>query len=152
MTISDCKLLAFRLWYTSFTNIQSKQLAAFPSSKIFDNIESALNGDEALKKKLIKQTGAIIVFNLKSREGKIESWNLDLKKNGTIAKGASSSAGPADITLNIADSDFSALVDGKANAQRLFMSGKLKVKGNVMKAASVETVLKAAQQKSKAKL
>lgn len=89
---------------------------------------------------------------MKSREGKIESWNLDLKKNGTIAKGASSSAGPADITLNIADSDFSALVDGKANAQRLFMSGKLKVKGNVMKAASVETVLKAAQQKSKAKL
>lgn len=131
------------------TNIQ---LAAFPSSKVFDVIDQAISNDEALKKKLIRQTGAIIVFNLKSREGKVESWYLDLKKEGSVGKGAKPSAGPADITLNIGESDFGSLVDGKANPQRLFMSGKLKVKGNVMKAASIETVLKAAQQKSKAKL
>jgi putative sterol carrier protein len=30
------------------------------------------------------------------------------------------------------DAEFQKLVEGKANAQKLFMSGKLKVKGDVM--------------------
>lgn len=37
------------------------------------------------------------------------------------------------VTLALSDDDFGKLVGGKANAQRLFMSGKLKVKGDVMK-------------------
>jgi putative sterol carrier protein len=43
------------------------------------------------------------------------------------------------------------LVSGKANAQRLFMGGKLKVKGDVMKATKMEPILKKAQG-AKAKL
>lgn len=82
---------------------------------------------------------------------KTGSWYLDLKKDGTVGQGTSAPSGPADITLNVSESDFGKLVEGKANAQRLFMSGKLKVKGNIMKAASIETVLKTAQQ-GKAKL
>ncbi|VVT58993.1 uncharacterized protein SAPINGB_P006487 [Magnusiomyces paraingens] len=77
-------------------------------------------------------------------DNKTESWYLDLKKKGAVGKGTSP-AGPADITLNVSEENFGKLVDGSASAQRLFMSGKLKVKGNVMKAASIETVLKAAQ-------
>jgi hypothetical protein len=42
------------------------------------------------------------------------------------------------VTLSLSDTDFGKLVDGKANAQRLFMSGKLKVKGDVMKATKME--------------
>lgn len=89
---------------------------------------------------------------MKNKEGAVESWYLDLKKDGTVGKGSAAPGGPADITLNMSESDFGALVDGKANAQRLFMGGKLKVKGNIMKAASIESVLKTAQQKTKAKL
>lgn len=42
------------------------------------------------------------------------------------------------MVLSLSDSDFQRLVDGKAAAQRLFMGGKLKVKGDVMKATKVE--------------
>lgn len=49
------------------------------------------------------------------------------------------------VTLSLSDEDFGKLVTGKANAQRLFMSGKLKVKGDVMKATKMEPILKKAQ-------
>lgn len=38
------------------------------------------------------------------------------------------------VTLSLSDEDFAKLVSGKTQAQRLFMSGKLKIKGDVMKA------------------
>ena len=41
------------------------------------------------------------------------------------------------------------MVQGTAQAQRLFMAGKLKVKGNVMKATKMEPILKKAQTKAK---
>jgi putative sterol carrier protein len=47
------------------------------------------------------------------------------------------------------DKDFENLAVGKANAQKLFMSGKLKVKGNVMKATKVEPIFKSIQGKAK---
>ena len=53
------------------------------------------------------------------------------------------------MTLSLSDDDFGSLVAGKANAQRLFMSGKLKIKGDVMKATKLEPVLKKAQTKAK---
>ena len=37
------------------------------------------------------------------------------------------------MTLSLSDDDFGKMVAGKTQAQRLFMSGKLKVKGDVMK-------------------
>jgi len=37
------------------------------------------------------------------------------------------------VTLSLSDEDFGKLVSGKTQAQRLFMSGKLKIKGDVMK-------------------
>jgi hypothetical protein len=58
---------------------------------------------------------------------------------------------PTTVTLALSDDDFGKLVAGKANAQRLFMSGKLKVKGDVMKATKMEPILKKAQG-AKAKL
>lgn len=53
------------------------------------------------------------------------------------------------VTLSLSDADFQSLVAGKANAQRLFMSGKLKIKGDVMKATKMEPILKKAQTKAK---
>lgn len=49
------------------------------------------------------------------------------------------------VSLSLSDEDFGKLVSGKANAQRLFMAGKLKVKGDVMKATKMEPILKKAQ-------
>ena len=53
------------------------------------------------------------------------------------------------VTLILNDADFGKLMSGKANAQKLFMSGKLKIKGDVMKATKMEPVLKKAQDKAK---
>jgi putative sterol carrier protein len=49
----------------------------------------------------------------------------------------------------LAEEDFGKLVSGKAKAQALFMSGKLKIKGDVMKATHMEPILKKAQTKAK---
>ena len=53
------------------------------------------------------------------------------------------------VTLILNDADFAKLMSGKANAQKLFMSGKLKIKGDMMKATKMEPVLKKAQDKAK---
>jgi putative sterol carrier protein len=49
------------------------------------------------------------------------------------------------VTLSLSDDDFGKLVSGKANAQRLFMAGKLKVKGDIMKATKLTPILSKAQ-------
>ena len=38
---------------------------------------------------------------------------------------------------------------GRTNAQKLFMTGKLKIKGDVMKATKIEPIMKRAQTKAK---
>jgi putative sterol carrier protein len=53
------------------------------------------------------------------------------------------------VTLILADDDFGKLVKGTAKAQSLFMSGKLKVKGDIMKATRLEPILGTVQQKAK---
>lgn len=53
------------------------------------------------------------------------------------------------VTLTLSDEDFGKLVAGQANAQRLFMSGKLKIKGDVMKATKMQPILQKAQTKAK---
>ena len=59
----------------------------FPASKAFDMIEEALNKDDKAKKDAIKQAKSIFAFTLKNKEGKTESWFLDLKKDGVVGKG-----------------------------------------------------------------
>lgn len=56
-----------------------------------------------------------------------------MKETGTVGKGLAPEGKKAAVTLILSDKDFGQLVAGKANAQKLFMSGKLKVKGDVMK-------------------
>lgn len=69
-----------------------------------------------------------------------------------MAHGDAPAGKKADVTLSLSDEDFGKMVAGKTKAQSLFMSGKLKVKGNVMKATKLEPVLAKAQEGGKAKL
>lgn len=55
--------------------------------------------------------------------------------------------GKADVTINLSDDTFIDLADGKVNGQKAFMSGKLKVKGNIMLATKLDGVLKAQKAK-----
>ncbi|KAL4878722.1 SCP2 sterol-binding domain-containing protein [Aspergillus karnatakaensis] len=121
----------------------------FPSSAAFDVINSTLQGDEAERKDAVKNAQTVVAFTLKNSSGKEQSWYLDLKDKGVVGKGASPPGGKADVTLQLSDADFGSLVSGNANAQKLFMGGKLKIKGNIMKATKMEPVLKKAQGKAK---
>ncbi|KAI9840378.1 MAG: hypothetical protein M1838_004087 [Thelocarpon superellum] len=116
---------------------------AFPSSGAFDTISSSL-ADAAERKDAIKKGGAVFAFTLKNAQGETDSWYIDLKETGTVGKGTGPEGKKVDVTLSLSDDDFTKLVCGKANAQRLFMSGKLKVKGDVMKATKAEPILKKA--------
>ncbi|KAI5299378.1 hypothetical protein KEM55_002218 [Ascosphaera atra] len=126
----------------------SLKLDNFPSSAAFDLIADGLKS-EAMRKDAVKQAKAVFVFTITNDKGETESWWLDLKKEGAVGKGASSPAGKADVTLLMSEKDFGGLVAGTANAQRLFMGGKLKVKGNVMKATKIEPIMKKARTDAK---
>ena len=110
-----------------------------------------MQADDAARKDAIKQGQAIFTFKLKNGSGKEEAWHIDMKETGTVAKGEApsgkkpdgeldmawnSGAEPADtapVVLSLSDENFGKMVSGKTKAQQLFMSGKLKIKGNVMK-------------------
>ncbi|KAI4208255.1 MAG: hypothetical protein LQ346_000135 [Caloplaca aetnensis] len=122
---------------------------SFPSSAAFDAINSSLQSDDAERKDAVKKGNAIFAFILKNKEGQEESWHIDLKDQGCVGKGPAPEGKKADVTLSLSDEEFGKMVAGKTQAQRLFMSGKLKVKGDVMKATKMEPVLKKAQTKAK---
>ncbi|KAJ5769827.1 uncharacterized protein N7511_001878 [Penicillium nucicola] len=116
-----------------------------PSSAAFDVINQTLQANEADRKDALDKAKAIVAFNIKNKDGKEEAWYLDLKQNGEVGHGLAPKGSKADVTLSLSDDDFAQLVAGKANAQRLFMGGKLKIKGNIMKATKMEPILKKAQ-------
>ncbi|KAK5446694.1 hypothetical protein LTS15_009627 [Exophiala xenobiotica] len=122
---------------------------AFPSSEAFEAISAALSND-AERKDAIKTGGAVFAFELTNDKGDKESWYLDLKESGKVGKGQPPKK--ADVTLVLTDENFGKLVAGKSKAQTLFMSGKLKIKGNVMKelaATKLEPILAKAKTQSK---
>ena len=60
---------------------------AFPSSAAFDLIASSLGADAGERQTAIKQANAIFAFTLKNPQGQTESWYIDLKETGNVAKG-----------------------------------------------------------------
>ncbi|KAL9580047.1 MAG: hypothetical protein Q9212_004727 [Teloschistes hypoglaucus] len=133
---------------------------SYPSSpnlryKIHHVLEiRSLQSDDAGRKDAVKQANAIFAFKLKNKEGQEEAWNIDLKEKGAVTKGEAPEGKKANgescpFTLSLSDEDFGKMVAGKTQAQKLFMSGKLKIKGDVMKATKMEPVLKKAQIKAK---
>ena len=57
---------------------------------------------------------------------------------GSVASGVA----PADVTLELSDEDFLGMVSGKADPQKLFMTGKLKISGNVMASQKLTHLMK----------
>jgi 3-hydroxyacyl-CoA dehydrogenase/3a,7a,12a-trihydroxy-5b-cholest-24-enoyl-CoA hydratase len=56
------------------------------------------------------------------------TWTLDLKGAGSVKPGGES----GECTLELAEEDFLAMTQGKADPMKLFTTGKLKISGNVM--------------------
>lgn len=114
---------------------------------LFNQINDGLKNDD-IKKQALKKGNAVFSFDFKGA-GK---YFIDLKSTATAGKGATPAGGKkADITLTMDEKTFLDLAEGKGNAQKLFMQGKIKIKGNMMKATALGDILKMAQSE-KAKL
>lgn len=99
---------------------------------IFEQMPSALNADAA------KGLDAVIQFNLTGDGGG--------EHNITIKDGAASyAAGKADapkMTMTMAAQDYVDMITGKLNGQMAFMSGKLKIAGDMGLAMKMQSLFK----------
>ncbi len=83
--------------------------------------------------------GAVYKFVLDGDGG--GTWVMNLKD----APGVSEGDGDAQCTIKMAANDYVDMVEGKANGQQLFFSGKLKIEGDMglaMKLQKLTDVLK----------
>jgi 3-hydroxyacyl-CoA dehydrogenase/3a,7a,12a-trihydroxy-5b-cholest-24-enoyl-CoA hydratase len=86
---------------------------------------------------LVSQVANVFQWKLK---GPDSDWVLDVKNGkGSCAKGT---AEKPDVTLELSDADFVAMATGKADAQKLYFGGKLKIGGNVMASQKLEFLKK----------
>jgi len=103
---------------------------------VFNAIGAAFEADASLAKKI----GGVLCFSLTGGSGNVD-WVVD-GKAGKVSKGA---GGKADCTITISQSDFAAMVNGKLNGMSAFMSGKMKIKGNMALAQKFQTLTDAAK-------
>ncbi|KAJ3276856.1 hypothetical protein HDV01_002911 [Terramyces sp. JEL0728] len=124
----------------------SISVPGFGASAVFEAIAKGLEALPADQKaKLVKNTKAVFAFDVTNAE-KTQSWIVDLKNgSGSVAAGSTK----ADMSISVQDKDFLDLASGKLQPQKAFMSGKIKIKGNMGLAAKLEGVLKLAATKSK---
>ena len=90
------------------------------SAAIFDGIAAGLKADPSIAKK----ANGVFQFNLSKPASE---WVVDCKA-ATVKPGK---AAKADVTLTLSDADFVAMAAGKLNGMQAFMSGKMKIKGNM---------------------
>ncbi|TPX59330.1 hypothetical protein PhCBS80983_g02516 [Powellomyces hirtus] len=121
----------------------------FESSQVFETLKMGVEtGSDEERKARVQKVKAIFQFDITNTSGKTASWYIDLK-NAPGAVGAGPAPTKADATVLISDADFVTLASGKANAQKMFMAGKIKVKGQMMLAMKLDGVLQDAKKKSK---
>src|SRR5215475_8084993 len=87
----------------------------------FDQMPSRFRADRAAG------TNATIQYDVSGEGG--GTWNAVIK-DGTCTVTAGQAASP-NLTLSIAAQDWLDMLSGKQSGQMLFMSGKLKVKGDM---------------------
>lgn len=85
-----------------------------------------------------KTVNAIYLFDVAGDGG--GKWTVDLKSDSpSVTEG---DAGNAECTITVSAQDFLDIDTGKLNPQVAFMSGKLRIKGDMSKAMKLGQVLK----------
>ena len=95
---------------------------------VFERMPQAFRADKAA------EVDAVFQYQISGPGG--GDWHV-MVKNGTCEVHEGMHSGPT-TTILMADEDFLALIRGKLNAMKAFTSGKLKIKGDVMKSQLVE--------------
>ncbi|XP_003505555.1 hydroxysteroid dehydrogenase-like protein 2 [Cricetulus griseus] len=93
---------------------------------------------DSLSDDVVKATQAVYQFELSGEDG--GTWFLDLKsKGGKVGHGESSER--ADVVMSMTTDDFVKMFSGKLKPTMAFMSGKLKIKGNMALAIKLEKLM-----------
>jgi putative sterol carrier protein len=91
---------------------------------IFNTISSLITEDT------VKSIGASFMFDLQGEDA--GKFYLDLRKGtGSGGAGELPSGEPADATLTVDAGEFYKMITGESDATMLYMSGKLKIGGNL---------------------
>lgn len=100
--------------------------ATAPSSVnvVFSELEKTIKANP----ELVKQFEGIYQFNLKVGND-IKSWVVDVKNPPGVVK--SGTVEEPDCTLILDAADFIGMMTGTVNPQKLYMTGKLKIKGSL---------------------
>ncbi|CAO3637323.1 unnamed protein product [Mucor fragilis] len=124
----------------------------FKSDAVLEYLDAALRSlTEDDKSKLLSKISGVFQFTIKNEQGKLQTYMLDLKKEGSVAMAKSAglasslpneSFSPPDVILYMCDGDLVELVKGRLNGQRAFMLGKLKIKGRMDLAIKLDAVFK----------
>ena len=100
--------------------------------EIFDQMSANLNPDAA------KGMNATIQFNLSGDNG--GQWYVAIKDGkADVSKGAAPSP---NMTLSMSASDYVDMIMGKLNGQMAFMSGKIKISGDLGLAMKMQSLFK----------
>jgi len=102
-----------------------------PIEAVFGKISAELNED------LVKQTRAVFSFTLSDQK---TDWFLDLK-NGAGSCGKGKPPVDSDATLTMTSTNFNKMFAGKLKPTAAFMSGRLKISGNMGKAMKLEKLM-----------
>ncbi|XP_026961000.1 hydroxysteroid dehydrogenase-like protein 2 isoform X6 [Sagmatias obliquidens] len=93
---------------------------------------------DSLSDDIVKATQAIYQFELSGEDG--GTWFLDLKsKGGNVGHGEPSDR--ADVVMSMSTDDFVKMFSGKLKPTIAFMSGRLKIKGNMALAIKLEKLM-----------
>ncbi|CAI2357339.1 unnamed protein product [Caenorhabditis sp. 36 PRJEB53466] len=119
---------------------------AFPSniksSALFQEMADGVKADPTA----VKTLKSIVLYIITDGKNELGKFTLDFKSaNPSVYLGDVQNGEKANATVTVADNDFVDIAAGKLNAQKAFMSGKLKVKGNVMLLQKLQTVLEKAK-------
>lgn len=89
------------------------------------------------KPDLVSKINSVYQFNISGPNG--GQWTVDCTRpGGSVVAG---SAPSAKCTVSATDADFLSIVNGKLNAQMAFMSGKLKIQGDMGLAMKLQQLL-----------
>jgi putative sterol carrier protein len=89
------------------------------------------------KPDVVSKINAIYQFNISGPGG--GQWAVDCTKPGGAVTSGQASA--AKCTVHCTDADFLNIVNGKLNPQMAFMSGKLKIQGDMGLAMKLQQIL-----------
>uniref|UniRef100_A0A8C9B6Q2 Hydroxysteroid dehydrogenase-like protein 2 n=1 Tax=Prolemur simus TaxID=1328070 RepID=A0A8C9B6Q2_PROSS len=103
-----------------------------PVEETFKIVKASLSDD------VVKATQAIYLFELSGEDG--GTWFLDLKSKGGNA-GYGEPSDRADVVMSMSADDFVKMFSGKLKPTMAFMSGRLKIKGNMALAIKLEKLM-----------